>query len=249
MRTRARVAALAALAVQIVAVMPLVVATSGGGHEPVAAAFGIRLSAFGLASRDRADRHSGGRSGERVPSQPARSFADPFPPARSVPVPHQDVVGVAALRADAGQRRRGLDRVEGAPLPLHDPVASGDHSQRQIGVFPVGATEAFVEATDPQQCGTPVSHVRGDPPGGGQTSGAALGVGGSPVQREGHLDATLGGAHIRAKPVQVVDQLRGPVRPRQHVVVEERHPLGIRGAPPNVARRCRTALGASWYSR
>jgi YVTN family beta-propeller protein len=48
MRTHARAAALPALAVWIVAVMPLVVATSGGGHEPVAAALGARRLAFGV---------------------------------------------------------------------------------------------------------------------------------------------------------------------------------------------------------
>ncbi len=158
-------------------------------------------------------------------------------PASPVLASHGSVVRVPRLRAQAGPHSRRPDRVAYPPLAAPQLPAQVRHPQRKVAVLPVRPGEPLVEPASVGERGAPVSHVRGDPPGGGQPERGALRVGRPPSGWPGHRDGTLDPPHVRLRLVELDAQLPCPVPAHHDVVVEEDHPLGgHRRPPPGVPR-------------
>jgi hypothetical protein len=134
----------------------------------------------------------------------------------------------------------------GSATSGQDAVTSRDHPQRQVGVLAVGTWKPLVEATDGDQCVTPVGHVGGDPPRRGESLGAALVIGGTPAGRRRHLEDALRTDGARGLGgVQVVGQPGQPIGLRQNVIVEEDDPPARRSPPSDVSGGGRPATATA----
>src|SRR5690606_9098894 len=181
------------------------------------------------------------RCREDVPANLTPAGADLFPPPVAMEAPHEHVVAVAPLGGDRLPPWSGGDGVAHDTAPSRQVPAGPLGSQRQVGVFPVGAAESFVETAEELQCGPAVGDVGGDPGGIRQPGDVPFPVGGTAPSRQWHYDSSLARGGRRTQRFQVSDERRRPSGRWLDVVVEEGDPLGSGGSPSDVAGGCRAA--------
>ena len=101
---------------------------------------------------------SANRAGQQVEGPTAQRRLGPAPPVPAVQPVHQDVVGVAALLAQARPPAGRAHRMSGPALALRQAVAGVQYPERQVGVLAECPGKPFVEASDQTQrrrIGTP----------------------------------------------------------------------------------------------
>ena len=106
--------------------------------------------------------HDGCRRAHMLADRP-RAGLGQLPPPRAVDAPHQHVVRIPDLGADARPPRGPTHRMVRRALAGTQSKPRLPDTQGEIGVFPVGTREALVEAADPLQRGPPIGHVRRGP--------------------------------------------------------------------------------------
>ncbi len=157
------------------------------------------------------------------------------PPVGPVQVPHEGVVGVAALLAHRHPAGGGVHGVPRGAAALPDAPARVEHAQREVGVLAEGMLEAFVEAADLLERLRAVRHVGGDPVGAGESRRAAFPVRGAAFTGQRDGDDALDAGDVGRRLGEVLGQLIAPVGPDLDVVVEEHGPRRRHGAQPGVA--------------
>src|SRR6185437_16560645 len=96
-------------------------------------------------------------------AQPASRRAGVAAPGAPVDPAHQDVVAVSGLEPDADPRRRRRHRVDDAPAASRELPAASQETQGQIGVLPICAPEALVEAAGCLERGKAEGHICSGP--------------------------------------------------------------------------------------
>lgn len=123
----------------------------------------------------------------------------------------------------------------GGAAALPDAPARVQDAQREVGVLPEGAPEAFVEAADLLEDLRAVGHVGGDPVGADEPRGAAFPVGGAAFAGQRHGEDALDAGGVVGGLGEVLGQLLAPAGAHLDVVVEEHGPRRVHGAQPGVA--------------
>ncbi|EPJ36375.1 hypothetical protein STAFG_6561 [Streptomyces afghaniensis 772] len=164
-------------------------------------------------------------------------------------LPHEGVVGVAALLAHGHPAGGGAHGVAGGAAALPDAPAGVEEAQREVGVLAEGAPEAFVEAAGLLEGVGAVGHVGGDPVGAGESGGAAFPVGGAAFAGQRDGDDALDARDVGRRLGEVLGQLVGPVGPDLDVVVEEHGPRRGHGPQSGVAGGGGPASAADEHGR
>jgi hypothetical protein len=127
------------------------------------------------------------------------------------------------------------------PPPVDDAESRGAQAHGDVGRRAAGARDALVEPADAREGARPKRDVRA-------VAGCArdlLAVVRTAAGPHGNEHSALAAADVGREPLEIDCQLGEPAPARDHVVVEEDDPLGVRGLPTVVARRRRAfAAGA-----
>ena len=191
------------------------------------------------ARRQRGQRRQPGAERHRVRPEGAGGNAEAVAPHPAVQPLEQHVVGVAALQAHADPPVGRTHPVAHVPLAQGQSPSAVEQAQRQVGVLPVGAGEALVEAADVFERRSSHAQVGRDPRRFLQPGDVALPVGGPAIGGQRHLDAPLHRGDVGLGEVDVGPQRAEPSERRLDVVVDEGDPRRRRRPPSDVARRGR----------
>jgi hypothetical protein len=111
------------------------------------------------------------------------------------------------------------------------------HTQSEVRIFPVRACEPFVEPTKREEHIAPIGEVSGHERGLAQSGDLPFPIGWSSFPRKRYAQLTLRAARsLQTGRLKVALHPREPVGVDDHVVINEREPIGVNQARPLVAR-------------